>query len=51
MAYALGGDVQKVADNTYAITPSNVAVSKENIGAAQVSAQPTQETEDDGAAL
>lgn len=31
-AYALGGGVQKVADNTYAITPSNVAVSKENIG-------------------
>ena len=51
VAYALGGDVQKVADNTYAITPSNVAVSKENIGAAQVSAQPAQETEDDGAAL
>lgn len=51
VAYALGGDVQKVADNTYAITPSNVAVSKENIGAAQVTAQPAQETEDDGAAL
>lgn len=34
-AYALGGGVQKVADNTYAITPSNVAVSKENVGTAQ----------------
>lgn len=30
-AYALGGGVQKVADNTYAITPSNVAVSKESV--------------------
>jgi cell division inhibitor SepF len=38
-AYALGGGVQKVADNTYAITPSNVAVSRENVGAA---AQPQQ---------
>lgn len=35
VAYALSGDVQKVADNTYAITPSNVAVSKESIGASQ----------------
>ena len=34
VAYALHGDVQKVADNTYAITPSNVAVSKESVGAA-----------------
>ncbi len=40
-AYALGGGVQKVADNTYAITPSNVAVSRENVGAAQ--AQPQQQ--------
>jgi len=39
-AYALGGGVQKVADNTYAITPSNVAVSRENVGMAQ--AQPQQ---------
>lgn len=30
-AYAIGGGVQKVADNTYAITPSNVAVSKESM--------------------
>ncbi len=36
VAYALGGDVQKVADNTYAITPSNVAVSSESIGKGQV---------------
>ena len=33
-AYAIGGGVQKVADNTYAITPSNVAVSKESMSAA-----------------
>lgn len=33
VAYALHGDIQKVADNTYAITPSNVAVSKESVGA------------------
>lgn len=31
VAYALGGDVQKVADNTFAITPSNVAVSNDNV--------------------
>lgn len=31
VAYALEGDVQKVADNTYAITPNNVAVSKESM--------------------
>ncbi len=36
VAYALSGEVQKVADNTYAITPSNVAVSKETVGAASV---------------
>lgn len=42
VAYALGGDVQKVADNTYAVTPSNVAVSKENIGSV-VSAAPETE--------
>ncbi|MBE6681215.1 MAG: cell division protein SepF [Ruminococcaceae bacterium] len=40
VAYALGGGVQKVADNTYAITPSNVAVSKENIGGVAASAAP-----------
>lgn len=40
VAYALGGGVQKVADNTYAITPSNVAVSKESVGGAAVSAAP-----------
>lgn len=43
-AYALGGGVQKVADNTYAITPNNVAVSKENVGAAA----PAAETETSG---
>lgn len=32
VAYALGGDVQKVAENTYAVTPSNVAVSKGDVG-------------------
>ncbi len=32
VAYALGGGVEKVADNTYAVTPSNVAVSKEAVG-------------------
>jgi cell division inhibitor SepF len=31
VAYALGGGVQKVADNTFAVTPSNVAVSNESI--------------------
>lgn len=31
VAYALNGDVQKVADNTFAVTPQNVAVSNENI--------------------
>lgn len=44
VAYALHGDIQKVADNTYAITPSNVAVSKESIGASA----PVSETEDAG---
>ena len=29
VAYALGGDIQKVADNTFAVTPNNVAVSNE----------------------
>ena len=42
VAYALHGDVQKVADNTYAITPSNVAISKGNVG---VSAEAAAETE------
>ena len=37
VAYALGGGVQKVADNTYAITPSNVAVSKGDIGSSAAS--------------
>ncbi len=32
VAYALGGDVQKVADNTFAVTPNNVAVSNEAVG-------------------
>ncbi len=45
-AYALGGGVQKVADNTYAITPSNVAVSNESIGATQ--AAPGQDAEGNG---
>ncbi|MBR4979524.1 MAG: cell division protein SepF [Clostridia bacterium] len=31
VAYALGGDVKKVADNTFAVTPSNVAVSNEAV--------------------
>lgn len=31
VAYALGGDIQKVADNTFAVTPNNVAVSNEVI--------------------
>ena len=39
VAYALHGDVQKVADNTYAITPSNVAVSKESVGAATAASE------------
>ncbi len=38
VAYALSGEVQKVADNTYAITPRNVAVSKETVGANGVDA-------------
>ncbi len=38
VAYALGGGVEKVADNTYAITPSNVAVSKENVGSSPAEA-------------
>ena len=32
-AYALRGDVQKVADNTFAVTPNNVEVSNESIDA------------------
>lgn len=48
VAYALGGGVQKVADNTYAITPSNVAVSKESVGT--VSA-PAADAEDGGASF
>lgn len=32
VAYALDGDVQKVADNTFAVTPHNVAVSNEEVG-------------------
>ena len=31
VAYALNGDIQKVADNTFAVTPNNVAVSNEII--------------------
>ena len=38
VAYALSGEVQKVADNTYAITPRNVAVSKETVGTQGVDA-------------
>lgn len=34
VAYALNGDVQKVADNTFAVTPNNVAVSNESVDAA-----------------
>lgn len=29
VAYALSGDVQKVADNTFAVTPNNVNVSND----------------------
>ena len=43
VAYALGGGIQKVADNTYAVTPSNVAVSKESIGAAAAPAAEAEE--------
>ncbi len=39
VAYALEGDVQKVADNTYAITPNNVAVSKESMNQQSVNVQ------------
>ena len=45
-AYALRGDVQKVADNTYAITPNNVAVSKGDVG---MPAAPSFDAADDGA--
>ena len=45
VAYALGGGIQKVADNTYAITPSNVAVSKESVGTV---AAPAAEAEEGG---
>ena len=45
VAYALGGGIQKVADNTYAITPSNVAVSKESVGTV---AAPATEVENGG---
>ncbi len=51
-AYALSGGIQKVADNTYAITPSNVAVSREAVGMA-AQAQPQQaapEVPEDGTA-
>ena len=48
VAYALNGDVQKVADNTYAITPSNVAVSSESVGKMQV---PVSDETDSGSAL
>ena len=43
-AYALGGGVQKVADNTYAITPNNVEVSSESVGGVA----PAAETESNG---
>ena len=46
-AYALRGDVQKVADNTYAITPNNVAVSKGDVGGMPVA--PSYDDSDDGA--
>lgn len=39
VAYALRGDVQKVADNTYAVTPSNVAVSNESVSDAGLAAE------------
>lgn len=41
VAYSLEGDVQKVADNTYAITPNNVAVSKESMAQQASSVQET----------
>ena len=34
VAYALGGDVQKVADNTFAVTPRNVEVESMDTAAA-----------------
>ncbi len=47
VAYALDGEVQKVADNTYAITPGQiVAVSKENIG--QPEAAPAEASQNNG---
>ncbi len=39
VAYALGGDVQKVADNTFAVTPNNVAVSNEAVDPANAAAE------------
>ena len=45
-AYALGGEIQKVAENTYAVTPNNVAVSKESVGA-MPQAQPQQPAADE----
>ncbi len=39
VAYALNGDVQKVADNTFAVTPNNVAVSNESVETAAAPAE------------
>ncbi len=42
VAYALNGDVQKVADNTFAVTPNNVAVSNESVESAVEEPSPEQ---------
>lgn len=48
VAYALDGEVSKVAENTYAITPGQiVAVSKESVGQPQQTAQ-TEPAQNDG---
>ena len=39
VAYALNGDVQKVADNTFAVTPNNVAVTNESVETAAAPAE------------
>lgn len=43
VAYALNGDVQKVADNTFAVTPQNVAVSNENIDSFAAESAPAED--------
>ena len=41
VAYALNGEVQKVADNAYVVTPNNVAVSSETLENSQAQPQDT----------